>query len=56
MMKLKASFAGIASMTTKVKKVRRVTGPRGVPNGLIEEKKDGYGSNPCLATSRSMRA
>jgi hypothetical protein len=49
------SLAGNTKMIEKVKTPIREAGARGVPNGFVEEKSRGYGSRPCLATSRIIR-
>lgn len=54
-MKLKASLAGSASIVEQVKTPIRAAGAKGVPKGFVEEKIRGYGSRPCLATSRIIR-
>lgn len=43
-------------MTNMVRNPLSNTGPKGVPKGLVEEKKLGNGSKPCLAISRIIRA
>lgn len=54
-MKLNVSLAGMTNMIVNVKTPTNEAGARGVPNGFVEERIRGYGSNPCLATSRIIR-
>lgn len=44
--KLNASFAGSAAMTKTVRRYFSPTGPKGVPKGLVDAKKCGYGRRP----------